>query len=127
VSSPTVSDRLRPASDRLPEAFSFRILSVDGGGIRGVIPALLLERQEALLADALAAAGSETAARWQALGSPRIADCFHLIAGTSTGWLGQRIRLTGGKSNARSVPDRLALLGKGADSNRHVRYSVHPE
>ncbi len=87
MSSPTVSDRLRPASDRLPESLSFRILSVDGGGIRGVIPALLLERIEALLGDALAAAPSETARRWQGIGSPRIADCFHLIAGTSTGGL----------------------------------------
>jgi hypothetical protein len=52
-----------------------------------VIPALLLERLEALLADALAGAPSETAARWEGLGSPRIADCFHLIAGTSTGGL----------------------------------------
>jgi hypothetical protein len=56
VSAPTVSDRLRPTSDRRPESLAFRILSVDGGGIRGVIPALLLERLEALLADALAAA-----------------------------------------------------------------------
>jgi hypothetical protein len=66
---------------------SFRILSVDGGGIRGVIPALLLERFEALLADALASAPSPTKARWDAIGTPRIADCFHLIAGTSTGGL----------------------------------------
>ncbi len=87
MSSSTAPDRLRPASDRRPEAFSFRVLSVDGGGIRGVIPALLLERLEALLADALAAAPSEAARRWERTGSPRIADCFHLIAGTSTGGL----------------------------------------
>jgi hypothetical protein len=78
---------LRPASDRHPESLSFRILSIDGGGIRGVIPALLLERLEALLGDALATASPEAAARWQGVGSPRIADCFHLIAGTSTGGL----------------------------------------
>ena len=76
MSSTTVSDRLRPVSDRLPESFSFRVLSVDGGGIRGVIPALLLARLEALLADALAAAQGETARRWQGVGSPRIATAF---------------------------------------------------
>ncbi len=87
MSPSTPSDRLRPASDRLPESFSFRILSVDGGGIRGVIPALLLERLEVLLGEALAAAPGETAQRWHGISTPRIADCFHLIAGTSTGGL----------------------------------------
>ncbi len=43
-----------------------RILSIDGGGIRGLIPAIVLERIE------------------QRVGRP-IAACFDLIAGTSTG------------------------------------------
>jgi hypothetical protein len=81
------SDRVRTVSDRLPESFSFRILSVDGGGIRGVIPALFLAQLEALLGDALRGAPAETVARWRGVESPRVADCFHLIAGTSTGGL----------------------------------------
>lgn len=44
----------------------FRILSIDGGGIRGLIPALVLAELE------------------RQTGRP-IADCFDLIAGTSTG------------------------------------------
>ena len=44
----------------------FRILSIDGGGIRGLIPALVLAELE------------------QQTGRP-VADCFDLIAGTSTG------------------------------------------
>ncbi|NEP37798.1 MAG: patatin, partial [Okeania sp. SIO2H7] len=45
---------------------TFRILCLDGGGIRGVMPARILEKVE------------------QQLGSP-LKDHFDLIAGTSTG------------------------------------------
>ncbi|HJW73085.1 MAG TPA: patatin-like phospholipase family protein [Geothrix sp.] len=47
-------------------AHPFRILSIDGGGIRGLIPALVLAELE------------------RQTGRP-IAECFDLIAGTSTG------------------------------------------
>ncbi len=48
--------------------YSCRILAIDGGGIRGVIPAYILQQMEA------------------ALGKP-IYQCFDIIAGTSTGGL----------------------------------------
>jgi patatin-like phospholipase/acyl hydrolase len=44
-----------------------RILSIDGGGIRGIIPARILQRIE------------------EGTGDNRANDLFHLIAGTSTG------------------------------------------
>lgn len=47
-------------------ALPFRILSIDGGGIKGLIPAVVLDRIE------------------QRVGRP-IAECFDLVAGTSTG------------------------------------------
>ncbi len=47
-----------------------RILSIDGGGIRGIIPALVLKHIESRL-----------------LSGRRIADCFDIVAGTSTGGL----------------------------------------
>jgi hypothetical protein len=52
----------------------FRILSVDGGGIRGLIPALVIAEVERRLRER---AGEEA----------RISDYFHLFAGTSTGGL----------------------------------------
>jgi uncharacterized protein len=52
----------------------FRILSVDGGGIRGLISALTIEEIEKRLSSR---AGREA----------RVADYFHLFAGTSTGGL----------------------------------------
>ncbi len=81
---------MRPQADSGPYAGAvFRILSIDGGGIRGLIPALLLEQLEVLLEQALQSAGEHEAASWRERGivSPRIANCFHLIAGTSTGGL----------------------------------------
>lgn len=52
----------------------FRILSVDGGGMRGLIPALVLADLERRLQ---AEAGPDA----------RVADYFHMFAGTSTGGL----------------------------------------
>jgi len=51
-----------------------RILSIDGGGIRGLIPALVLDRLEKQLAG-------------QVGDGARLSDYFHLFAGTSTGGL----------------------------------------
>jgi uncharacterized protein len=52
----------------------FRILSIDGGGMRGLIPALVLANLERRLQ---AEAGQDA----------RLADYFHMFAGTSTGGL----------------------------------------
>lgn len=54
-----------------------RILSLDGGGVRGIISLAFLERIEALLA--------EHAGDTQGGGETRLCDYFDLIGGTSTG------------------------------------------
>lgn len=62
------------ASNRIQPTDKFRILCVDGGGIRGLIPALVI---------------AELERRIQARTTPqaRISDYFHMFAGTSTGGL----------------------------------------
>ncbi len=61
------------AEDASPPKRYFRILSIDGGGIRGIIPAAVLGTVERLVQEVR---GDDTL---------RIGDCFDLVAGTSTG------------------------------------------
>ncbi len=60
--------------DSAPPTDRFRILSVDGGGMRGLIPALVIADLERRLQES---AGPDA----------RVADYFHMFAGTSTGGL----------------------------------------
>ena len=65
-SIPTVSTSSHQPTEEARTAF--RILAIDGGGIRGLIPALVLQDLEARVPG-------------------QLADYFHLIVGTSTGGL----------------------------------------
>jgi patatin-like phospholipase/acyl hydrolase len=84
-----------------------RILSVDGGGIRGLIPALVLARLEELLAS-----HPDTDA------DVSLSDYFHLFAGTSTGGL-ISLALTSPKGVAASelaafyLDDGPRIFGRG--------------
>ncbi len=75
-----------------------RILSIDGGGIRGLIPALVIR---------------ELASRMQAAGRTRpLHSCFDLIAGTSTGALialGLTLPSENGRDTALSIEDIVAM------------------
>ena len=62
------------AAEQHPPTDKFRILCVDGGGIRGLIPALVIAEIERRLQ---ARAGEQA----------RVADYFQMFAGTSTGGL----------------------------------------
>lgn len=64
---------VEPREFEAPGAPQFRILAIDGGGIRGLIPALVLARLEELIAERDPGA--------------TLASSFDLIAGTSTGGL----------------------------------------
>ena len=65
-----------------------KILSIDGGGIRGVLPATLLSVLEEKLQET---SGNENF---------RLAESFDLIAGTSTGGLLTCMYLTPDDNNA---------------------------
>jgi patatin-like phospholipase/acyl hydrolase len=62
------------AAEQTPPTDKYRILSVDGGGIRGLIPALVIAELERRLQQR---AGAQA----------RVSDYFHMFAGTSTGGL----------------------------------------
>ena len=63
-----------------------KVLSIDGGGIRGLIPALVLAEIEAKTGQA-------------------VAECFDLIAGTSTGGI---LALGLSKDNGKGKPQYSA-------------------
>jgi len=63
-----------------------RILSVDGGGIRGIIPGTILAQLERMLQDL----SGDT--------NRKLADCFDMIAGTSTGGILSCLYLTPGEN-----------------------------
>lgn len=78
-----------------------RILSIDGGGIRGLIPAQILQQWEEKL---LSSFGEKM----------HIADCFDVIAGTSTGGiiaLGLTDRKNGELEDAKKVVDLYQTHG----------------
>lgn len=99
VASPTAREFELPANPR------FRILAVDGGGIRGLIPALVLERLEASLK--------------QRDPEATIASSFDLIAGTSTGGL-IALALTTPGHNGRPALDPAGMIDlySGAEARR---------
>ncbi|MBT34549.1 MAG: patatin [Thalassobius sp.] len=70
-----------------------RILSIDGGGIRGVIPAVVLEYVEKKIAEITENPNA------------RIADYFDLIAGTSTGGILTCIYLTPNPDKNEDAPN----------------------
>lgn len=69
----------------------FRILSLDGGGIRGIIPGQILVGLESILQERT---GNNEA---------RIGDFFDLVAGTSTGGILTCLHLSPGQTNSSGV------------------------
>lgn len=123
---------IEPRPFEPPQPAKVRILAIDGGGIRGLIPALLLARLEELLA--------------RRPGAPTLAESFDLIAGTSTGGLialaltapaggrpamgaAELVELYSGaegrKIFARPPLRRLPVIGRGIDLFK-PKYSLEP-
>ena len=67
---------VKVAAEKVKKKF-FTVLAIDGGGIRGIIPALILARIEQRMENLLCDRNEKC--------QLRIADVFDLIAGTSTG------------------------------------------
>jgi uncharacterized protein len=83
----------------------YRILAVDGGGIRGLIPALVLQRLEELIREHDPDA--------------TLASCFDLVAGTSTGGLiAIGITAPGADGRPRLDANGIVDLYRGADARK---------
>jgi len=99
----------RPLRDdeKLISDSQVRILSIDGGGIRGVVPAMMLLEIERRLQ--------------KASGDPdlRLADCFDMVAGTSTGGV-LALGLTVAGKNGRPRHDARALAEMYVDRGGEV-------
>ncbi len=91
-----------------PPRPGFRILAIDGGGIRGLIPAIALQRLEALIKQ------SDPAAT--------LASSFDLIAGTSTGGLIALALTTPGDDGAPALdPAGMVELYSGPEAREIFR------
>ena len=98
-------------------ASKVRILSIDGGGIRGIIPAVIIEEIEKRLAIKVEQARKKDPAK--KFPEPRIGNYFDLIAGTSTGGILSCVYLVPDEKNKLSpkfsAADALRLyVDKGA-------------
>lgn len=87
---------------------AYTILSIDGGGIRGIIPCKVLEYIENRLRDQTTQQG------------PQIADLFDLIAGTSTGGiLGCGLTIKGEDGRPKYLAKELLKIYQG-DSGKKI-------
>jgi hypothetical protein len=87
-----------------PQRPKLAILSIDGGGIRGLIPALVLERLESLIAARRPGA--------------TLAASFDLISGTSTGGLiALGLTTRGGDGGPALAPEAIVALYTGPDAH----------
>ncbi len=89
-----------------------RILSIDGGGIRGIIPATIMKYVEEELCKRT---GNENA---------RIADYFDLIAGTSTGGILTCIYLVPGRDEDQNGPSTFYTAAEALDFYVKEGYNI---
>ena len=92
-----------------------RILSIDGGGIRGIIPAVVLEYVE------------EKIKKITNNPNARIADCFDLIAGTSTGGILTCIYLTPHPEKSQDLPSSKYSASKALEFYVKNGYKIFNE
>ncbi|MGF1456114.1 MAG: patatin-like phospholipase family protein [Alphaproteobacteria bacterium] len=93
--------RAKSLDDHLKGAGPKRVLSLDGGGVRGVVAIAFLERIESVLRDRFE---DDLKARFGAEYEFRLCDYFDMIGGTSTGAI-----IAAGVATGRTVADLKQL------------------